>query len=130
MGAVTLLDEGVNVEGKLIGGELKRVKEYTEILEKEGFKWAALIQERTELVKNADRNAKAVASGEIALTDEIKWSLSGEERLRIKKTSDACSSAVSQLEAATGASLEVLLRDISTSCVRQISDLKQNEERL
>lgn len=128
--AVTLLDKGVNVEGELIGGELKRVKEYTESLEKEGFKWAELIRERTELVKNADRNAKAVASGEIALTDEIKWSLSGEERLRMKKTSDACSSAVSQLEAATGACLEVLLRDISTSCVSQISDLKQNEERL
>ena len=105
--AVTLLDKGVSVEGELIGGELKRVKECTESLEKESAKWAELIRERTELVKNADRNAKAVASGEIALTDEIKWSLSGEERLRMKKISDACSSAVSQLEAATGDSLEV-----------------------
>ena len=48
-----------------------------------------------------------MASGEITISDEVKWSLSGEERLRMKKTSDACSSAVSQLEAATGASLEV-----------------------
>ena len=146
--AVIFLDKGVEVEGELIGGELKRVREYTERLEKEGAKWAELIRERTELVKNADRNAKAVSSGEITLTDEIKWSLSGEERLRMKQTSEACRSAVCQLETTNnGASLEVsfqfmiyrvfsilsnqvLLRDISTSCVRQKSDLNQDEARL
>ena len=182
--AAIILDQGVKLDGDLIGGELKRVREYTQRLEEEGAKWAEVVRERTELVKNADRNAKAVSSGEITISDEIKWSLSGEERLRIKKISDTCSSAVSQLEATnSGASLEVcflvpsfvcsgdltlsivqitsifvlfvtndlihvyhvylfmlitnychskqvLLHDISTSCVRQKSYLKQDAERL
>lgn len=125
----TFLDKGVKLEGEIIGGDLKRVREYTERLEKEGTKWAELIHERSELVKNVERNAKAVTSGEITINDEIKWSLSGEERLQMKKTSDTCSSAVSQLEA-TGAGLEVLLRDISTSCLWQKSNLKQDLKRL
>lgn len=129
--AAIILDQGVKLEGDLIGGELKRVREYTQRLEKEGAKWAEIVRERSELVKNADRNAKAVSSGEITISDEIKWSLSGEERLRIKKINDTCSSAVSQLEGNnSGASLEVLLHDISTSCVRQKSYLKQDAERL
>jgi len=129
--AAIILDQGVKLEGDLIGGELKRVREYTQRLEEEGAKWAEVVRERSELVKNADRNAKAVSSGEITISDEIKWSLSGEERLRIKKISDTCSSAVSQLEAtSSGASLEVLLHDISTSCVRQKSYLKQDADRL
>ena len=108
--AAIILDQGVKLDGDLIGGELKRVREYTQRLEEEGAKWAEVVRERSELVKNADRNAKAVTSGEITISDEIKWSLSGEERLRIKKISDTCSSAVSQLEATnSGASLEVCL---------------------
>lgn len=106
--AAIILDQGVKLEGDLIGGELKRVREYTQRLEEEGAKWAEVVRERSELVKNADRNAKAVSSGEITISDEIKWSLSGEERLRIKKINDTCSSAVSQLEGNnSGASLEV-----------------------
>ena len=106
--APIILDQGVKLDGDLIGGELKRVREYTQRLEEEGAKWAEVVRERTELVKNAERNAKAVSSGEITISDEVKWSLSGEERLRIKKISDTCSSAVSQLEATnSGASLEV-----------------------
>ena len=126
---VTFLDKGVKLEGEIIGGALKREREYTERLEKEAAKWAEVIRDRSELVKNAESNAKAVASGEITISDEVKWSLSGEERLRMKKTIDTCSSAVSQLEA-TGAGHEVLLRDISTSCLRQKSNLKQDAKKL
>ena len=125
----TFLDKGVKLEGEIIGGTLKREREYTERLEKEAAKWAEVIRDRSELVKNAESNAKAVASGEITISDEVKWSLSGEERLRMKKTIDTCSSAVSQLEA-TGAGHEVLLRDISTSCLRKKSNLKQDAKRL
>ena len=69
--AAALLDAGVEVEGELVGGELKRVREYTEQLEREGNKWKELARERNELLKNAVRNAKAVASGEIAITADL-----------------------------------------------------------
>ena len=70
--AAALLDAGVELEREVVGGELKRVREYTEQLEREGNKWKELARERNELLKNAVRNAKAVASGEIAITDDLR----------------------------------------------------------
>ena len=69
--AAALLDAGVELEREVVGGELKRVREYTEQLEREGNKWKELARERNELLKNAVRNAKAVASGEIAITADL-----------------------------------------------------------
>ena len=69
--AAALLDAGVELEREVVGGELKRVREYTEQLEREGNKWKELARERNELLKNAVRNAKAMASREIAITADL-----------------------------------------------------------
>ena len=69
--AAALLDAGVELEREVVGGELKRVREYTEQLEREGNKWKVLARERIKLLKNAVRKAKSVAIGEIVITADL-----------------------------------------------------------
>ena len=56
---------------EVVGGELKRVREYTEQLEREGNKWKVLARERIKLLKNAVRKAKSVTIGEIVITADL-----------------------------------------------------------
>ena len=58
-----------------------------------------LIAERKEMFRNADRNCKAVQSGEITISDDVQWSLTGEERLKMKKLTELSKAAVAQLSA-------------------------------
>ena len=58
-----------------------------------------LIAERKEMFRNADRNLKAVQSGEITISDDVQWSLTGEERLKMKKLTELSKAAVAQLSA-------------------------------
>ena len=128
---VKVIDEGLEIEGDAVGGELKKIRDYTKNLEEEGVKWKELLAERNEIYKNASKNAKAVSSGELCINDDMKWSLSSEERLRLSKITENCKAAVNQLNsAASSETVEVMLRSISTSCVRQQAELRHNNDKL
>ena len=125
------IDEGVEIDGDTVGGELKKIRDYTKNLEEEGVKWKELLAERNEIYKNASKNAKAVSAGELCINDDVKWTLSSEERLRLSKITESCKAAVSQLDsAASSETVEVVLRSISTSCVRQDAELRQDNDKL
>ena len=125
------IDEGVEIDGDTVGGELKKIRDYTKNLEEEGVKWKELLAERNEIYKNASKNAKAVSAGELCITDDMKWTLSSEERLRLSKITESCKAAVNQLDsAASSETVEVILRSISTSCVRQDAELRHNNDKL
>ena len=54
-----------------------------------------------------------------------------EERLRLSKITENCKAAVNQLNsAASSETVEVMLRSISTSCVRQQAELRHNNDKL
>ena len=129
--AVKVIDGGVEIDGDIVGGELKKLKEYTDDLEKEKARWKEEIAERKELLRNAEKNVRAVAAGELTITEDRKWTLSGEERLKLKKMSDAVRTAASQLEeAGSGAGAEVRLREISTSCVQRAEQRRLDSDKL
>ena len=128
---VQQLEAGVDVEGENIGGELKKLRDYTEKLNEEGVRWKEMLAERKELYKNTDRNAKLVQTGDIAIQDDVKWTLTGEERLKLTKTAETCKAAVIQMEnLSSNSNLEIFLRSISTANVRRDTTIKQNNEKL
>ena len=80
------LEGGVQVdEGGVVGEQVRKVREYTEQLQKEGEKWKELIIERKEMVRNVERNARAAVKGEIVVGEEGRFSLSAQEEMMIKK---------------------------------------------
>ena len=79
------------------------------------------------MLRNAKRNAKLVETGEISLGEETKWSLSSEERRNLDRIAANIKEASGQLAARRREpGVEVVLRDITTSCVR----LEAEQDRL
>ena len=83
------------------------------------------------MLRNAKRNAKLVETGEISLGEETKWSLSSEERRDLDQIAANIKEASSQLEASRSEpGAEVVLRDITTSCVRLEAEQDRLSQRL
>ena len=117
--AVEAVGAGLEVEGEVVGGELKKVREYTNQLKQESDQWARFLAERKEMLRNAKRNAKLVETGEISIGEETKWNLSSEERRSLDRVAANIKEASSQLATSRSeAGVGVVLRDITTSCVR------------
>ena len=127
---VKMIDDGVEIDGDVVGGELKKMREYTEQLEAEGVRWKEMYAERREMYKNADRNAKDVKTGVISLNDEEQWNMTGEERLKLKRVTELCKAAVTQLSGISTTQDLLSLRDIGTANVRQNKELKDNNDKL
>ena len=129
--AVEAVGAGLEVEGEVVGGELKKMREYTGQLKEESDQWAKFLAERKEMLRNAKRNAKLVETGEISLGEETKWSLSSEERRDLDQIAANIKEASSQLEASRSEpGAEVVLRDITTSCVRLEAEQDRLSQRL
>ena len=125
--AVEAVGAGLEVEGEVVGGELKKVREYTNQLKQESDQWARFLAERKEMLRNAKRNAKLVETGEISIGEETKWNLSSEERRSLDRVAANIKEASSQLATSRSeAGVGVVLRDITTSCVR----LEAEQDRL
>ena len=128
---VEAVEGGLKVEGEVVGGELKKVREYTKQLKEESDQWARFLAERKEMLRNAKRNAKLVETGEISIGEETKWNLSSEERRSLDQISANIREASSQLESSRReAGVEVVLRDITTSCVRREAEQDRLSQRL
>ena len=122
---------GLEVEGEVVGGELKKMIEYTNQLKAESDKWARFLSERKEMLRNAKKNAKLVETGEISIGEETKWNLSSEERRNLDQITANIREATSQLEASRSQpGVEVVLRDITTSCVRLEAEQDRLSQRL
>ena len=79
------------------------------------------------MLRNAKRNAKLVETGEISIGEETKWNLSSEERRSLDRVAANIKEASSQLATSRSeAGVGVVLRDITTSCVR----LEAEQDRL
>ena len=128
---VEAVEGGLESEGELVGGELKRVREYTNQLKEESDQWARFLAERKEMLRNAKRNAKLVETGEISIGEETKWNLSSEERRSLDQITANIREASSQLETSRREpGVEVVLRDITTSCVRREAEQDRLSQRL
>ena len=90
------LEGGVEVEGAVVGEQVRKVREYTQQLQGEGQRWKELLAERKEMVRNVERNARAAAKGEIVVTDDQRFSLSAQEKTMLNKLPDY-KAAVQQL---------------------------------
>ena len=131
--AVKALEEGGRdeKENEVVGGELKKMRDYTKQLQTEGELWKRFMSERKEMMRNAKKNAELVKTGEISVEEDVKWTLSGEERRKLDRRTEKISEAYRQVQSAnTDPSLEVVLRDISTSCVRAEAEQDKVSERL
>ena len=107
------------------------MREYTGQLKEESDQWAKFLAERKEMLRNAKRNAKLVETGEISLGEETKWSLSSEERRNLDRIAANIKEASSQLEdSRSEPGAEVVLRDITTSCVRREAEQDRLSQRL
>jgi len=123
------LEGGVEVEtGGVVGEQVRRVREYTDKLQKEGERWKELLVERKEMVRNVERNARAAAKGEITVSEEQRFSLSAQEKTMIKKLPN-CKAALEQL-AGHGDKVELSARAVATQTVRLKRSLEEVEERL
>ena len=131
--AVKALEEGEKEEkeNEVVGGELKKMRDYTKQLQIEGELWKRFMSERKEMMRNAKKNAELVKTGEISVEEDVKWTLSGEERRKLDRRTEKISEAYRQVQSAnTDPGLEVVLRDISTSCVRAEAEQDKVSERL
>ena len=114
------------MEGDVVGGDLKNMRDYTKKLHAEGEQWKKFISERKEMYRNAKKNAKLVEAGQLTVGEEQKWKLSSEDRMRLEKRAEKMKAASSQLQSASSdPSVQLLLKDISNSCVR--TEAKQDE---
>ena len=83
------------------------------------------------MLRNAKRNAKLVETGEISIGEETKWNLSSEERRSLDQITANIREASSQLETSRSQpGVEVVLRDIATSCVRLEAEQDSLSQRL
>ena len=100
-------------------------------LNEETEQWTRFLAERKEMLRNAKRNAKLVETGEISIGEETKWNLSSEERRSLDQISANIREASSQLESnRREPGVEVVLRDITTSCVRLEAEQDRLSQRL
>jgi len=122
------LEGGMEMEGVVVGEEVRKVREYTEQLKKEGQMWKDLLIERKEMVRNVERNARAAAKGEIIVTDEQKFSLSAQEKMMLKKLPNY-KAAVEQL-AGHEDKVELCARNVATEAARLKRNLEMAEGEL
>jgi len=122
------LEGGMEMEGVVVGEQVRKVREYTEQLKKEGQRWKELLIERKEMVRNVERNARAVAKGEITVTDEQRFSLSAQEKMMLKKLPNY-KAAVEQL-AGHEDKVELCARNVATQAARLKRDLETAEGEL
>ena len=129
--AVEALDQGVEAEGEIVGGELKKIREYTKQLEAENEDWKKFMSERKEMLRNAKNNVQLVKAGELAVEEDVKWTLNGEERRKLERVTEKINRATSQLQSAnTDPRLEWVLRDITAGCVQAEAEQEKVSERL
>ena len=81
-----MLEGGVEV--KLLdtmGEEAREVREYTERLRREAEHWKVVNQERRRMVKNTEKNARAVEKEEIVVDEEQRFRLTVQEKAALGK---------------------------------------------
>ena len=123
------LEGGVDqVEGGVVGEQVRMVREYTEQLQKEGERWKELIVERKEMVRNAESNARAAGRGDIVVGEDQRFSLSAKEKMMLAKLPN-CKAALEQL-AGHSDKMELSARAVATQTVRLKRSLEQVEEEL
>ena len=129
--AVKALEQGEKEEKEIVGGELKKMREYTAQLQREAEMWKQFMTERKEMLRNARNNAQLVERGGISVEEDVKWKLSGEERRRLERITKKLNEATCQLQSAkTDPQAEMVLRDIITSSGRAEAEQDKVSERL
>jgi len=122
------LEGGMVMEGVVVGEQVKKVRDYTDQLKKEGQRWKELLAERKEMLRNVERNAKAASKGEIVITEEQRFNLSAQEKMMLKKLPNY-KAAVEQL-AGHEDKVELCARAVATHSARLKRSLEMAEGQL
>ena len=122
------LEGGMEMGGVVVGEQVRKVREYTEQLKKEGQRWKELLTERKEMLRNVERNARAANKGEIVVTDEQRYSLSAQEKMMLKKLPNY-KAALEQL-AGHEDKVELSARNVATQAARLKRNLEMAEGNL